>query len=115
VLRYQHPAMHVEGDLSRQVLVLAENKKPVQIYTMSSGKPSTPTVRGKFQFYRRQPGTNAHGMVWSVYFHGGYAVHGYPSVPATYPASHGCMRVPIVDAIGIYNWLKIGDWVDVYY
>ena len=29
VLRYQHPAMHVEGDLSRQVLVLAEDKKPV--------------------------------------------------------------------------------------
>ncbi|MGH9000554.1 MAG: L,D-transpeptidase, partial [Acidimicrobiia bacterium] len=29
-----------------------------------------------------------------LYFKGGYAVHGSPSVPAT-PASHGCVRVPI--------------------
>jgi lipoprotein-anchoring transpeptidase ErfK/SrfK len=25
------------------------------------------------------------------------------------------MRVPIVDAISIYDWLNIGDRVDVYY
>src|SRR5262249_61511256 len=28
------------------------------------------------------------------YFNGGIAVHGYPSVP-TYPASHGCARIPM--------------------
>jgi len=114
VLRYQHPSMHAEGDLSRQVLVLADHGQPVQIYTMSSGKPSTPTVRGKFRFYRRQPGTNAHGMVWSVYFHGGYAVHGYPSVPATYPASHGCIRVPIPDSHHIYSSVRLGETIYVY-
>ena len=114
VLRYQHPSMHVEGDLSRQVLVLADNGHPVQIYTMSSGKPSTPTVRGKFRFYRRQPGTNAHGMVWSVYFHGGYAVHGYPSVPPTYPASHGCIRVPIPDSHRIYSSVRLGETIFVF-
>ena len=37
------------------------------------------------------------GMVHSNYFIGGYAIHGYVSVPA-YPASHGCLRVPIPDA-----------------
>ena len=114
VLRYQHPSMHVEGDLSRQVLVLADHGQPVQIYTMSSGKPSTPTVRGKFRFYRRQPGTNSHGMVWSVYFHGGYAVHGYPSVPPTYPASHGCIRVPIPDSHHIYSSVRLGETIFVY-
>jgi L,D-transpeptidase catalytic domain len=113
-LKYGDPAMHVEGDLSRQVLVLAENNRPVQIYTMSSGKPSTPTIRGRFQFYRRQPGTNAHGMVWSTYFQGGYAVHGYPSVPATYPASHGCLRVPIPDSYRIYRSVRLGETIYVY-
>jgi lipoprotein-anchoring transpeptidase ErfK/SrfK len=113
-LRYSEPSMHVEGDLSRQVLVLADNGHPVQIYTMSSGKSSTPTVRGKFKFYRRQAGTNSHGMVWSTYFHGGYAIHGYPSVPATYPASHGCLRVPIPNSYHIYKSVRLGETIYVY-
>ena len=65
---------------------------------MSSGKPSTPTVLGRFRVYRKTPGTNAKGMVDSTYFIRGYAIHGYASVP-TYNASHGCMRVPIPDAL----------------
>jgi hypothetical protein len=112
--RYKHPSKHVEGDLSRQVLVLIDDGKPQQIYTMSSGKPSTPTVQGKFQFYRREPGSNSHGMYYSTYFYGGYAVHGYPSVPATYPASHGCLRVPIPDAYRIYNSFDIGETIYVF-
>ncbi len=62
----------------------------------------------------RQPGTNSHGMVHSSYFIRGYAIHGYAEVPV-YPASHGCLRVPIPDALTIFNWLSLGDRVDVYY
>ena len=40
--------------------------------------------------------------------------HGYDPAP-DYPASHGCMRLPISDAITVFNWLALGDWVDVYY
>ncbi len=29
-----------------------------------------------------------------LYFTGGIAIHGYPSVP-TRPASHGCVRIPM--------------------
>ena len=64
---------------------------------MSSGKPSTPTVIGRFRVYSKTPGTNAEGMVDSNYFIRGYAIHGYAEVP-TYAASHGCLRVPIPDA-----------------
>ena len=32
----------------------------------------------------------------------------------TFPASHGCLRVPVPNAFSIYNWLRIGDRVDVY-
>jgi len=112
--RYDGPSKHVEGDLGRQVIVLIDNGKPDQIYTMSSGKPSTPTVKGKFTFYRSQPGSNSHGMYYSRYFYRGYAVHGYPSVPATYPASHGCLRVPIPDAYRIYKSIDIGETIYVY-
>jgi hypothetical protein len=113
-VRYTAHPTHVESDLSRQILVLIKDGKPWQIYTISSGKPSTPTVKGAFSFYRRQPGTNSHGMVWSTYFHGGYAIHGYASVPATYPASHGCLRVPIPDSYRIYRSIYLGERIYVY-
>ena len=112
-LKYPKAGKHVEADLSRQVLVLAKGGRAVKIYHTSSGAPSTPTVLGHFEFYRAQPGTNANGMVHSRYFVGGYAIHGYPSVP-TYPASHGCLRVPIPNAWSIYSWIDFGDDIYVY-
>jgi lipoprotein-anchoring transpeptidase ErfK/SrfK len=60
-----------------------------------------------------QPGLNNKEMYYSQYFIRGYAIHGYKSVP-TYNASHGCLRVPIPDAVSIYNWIKLGDRIDVY-
>lgn len=113
-LKYPKAGKHAEVSISKQVLVLAAGGKPVQTYHVSTGKSSTPTVTGHFHFYLRQPGTNSHGMVDSTYFHGGYAVHGYPSVPPTYPASHGCVRVPIPDALHIYNSIDIGESIWVY-
>jgi L,D-transpeptidase catalytic domain len=112
-LHYPKAGKHVEFDWSRQVLVLADNGAPERIYHASSGKPSTPTVFGTFRFYRKQPGTNSHGMVHSNYFIRGYAIHGYASVP-TYAASHGCIRVPIPVALSIYNWINLGDTIFVY-
>jgi hypothetical protein len=113
--KVRHPGdgHHVEADVSLQVLALVDGKHVHRIYHMSSGKPSTPTVLGKFRVYRKDPGTNAKGMVFSSYFIGGYAIHGYASVP-TFPASHGCLRVPVPDAVPIFNWLAYGDRVDVY-
>ena len=112
-LKYPKAGKHVEADLSRQVLVLASGGKAERIYHMSSGKPSTPTVTGAFRFYRKSPGTNAKGMVHSSYFIRGYAIHGFASVPAS-PASHGCLRVPIPNALSIFRWVKIGDRIFVY-
>ena len=112
-LRFPRAGKHVEFDWSRQVLVLAQNGKPYRTYHASSGKPSTPTVFGTFHFYLKTPGTNAKGMVDSSYFIGGYAIHGYAEVPA-YAASHGCVRVPIPNALQIYNWIDIGDPIYVY-
>ena len=80
----------------------------------SSGAPATPTIRGSFRVYRKDPGTNAKGMIHSSYFIRGYAIHGFVSVPV-YPASHGCLRVPPAEALSIYNWVRIGTPVDVYY
>ena len=112
-VRFPTHGKHVEANLSRQVIALIRGSKVERIYPVSSGKPSTPTIRGHFKVYRKSPGTNAKGMYMSSYFIRGYAIHGYPSVPV-FPASHGCLRVPNVEAVSIFNWLSFGDIVDVY-
>jgi hypothetical protein len=114
-VRYPRDGRHVEADLTRQVLAEIEPGGRVRdIYTMSSGKPSTPTVIGHFLVYSKTPGTNAKGMVDSNYFIRGYAIHGYAEVPV-YAASHGCLRVPIPDAPAIFTWVQLGTPVDVYF
>jgi hypothetical protein len=112
-VRFPQHGKHVEADLSLQVLALIRGSKVERIYPISSGKPSTPTILGTFKVYSKTPGTNAKGMIFSSYFHGGYAIHGYAEVPV-FPASHGCLRAPVPDAVSIYNWIAFGDIVDVY-
>jgi peptidoglycan hydrolase-like protein with peptidoglycan-binding domain len=112
-VRHPRDGRHVEARISKQVFALIDGGKVQRIYHTSTGAPATPTVRGKFRVYRKDPGTNALGMVDSVYFIRGYAIHGYKSVPP-YNASHGCLRVPIANAREIYNWLQLGNvvWVE---
>jgi hypothetical protein len=113
--RVRHPnaGEHLEAPLSKQVLVFAKGDKPLAVYPVSSGKPSTPTVTGHFNFIRTEPGYNSHGMYYSFYFYGGYAVHGYESVP-DYPASHGCIRTFIADQPEIYNRIDYGESIFVF-
>jgi peptidoglycan hydrolase-like protein with peptidoglycan-binding domain len=112
-VRFRSHGKHVEADLSRQVIALIRNGRAERIYPTSSGSPATPTIRGHFRVYLKAPGTNAKGMYMSSYFIRGYAIHGYPSVPV-FPASHGCLRVPMSEAVSIFRWLARGDIVDVY-
>jgi len=111
--RFPGAGYHVEFDWSRQVLAFLRGGRPVAVYHSSSGAPATPTVFGRFRFYRKQPGTNSKGMVHSNYFIRGYAIHGYKSVP-TYPASHGCLRVPIANAKAIDGRIRLGQTIFVY-
>ncbi len=113
-VRFPTQGRHAEGNLSLQLLGLIDGSHVQYIYPISSGKPSTPTILGQFRVYSRVPGYLPDGMYYSDFFYSGYAIHGYDPAP-DYPASHGCMRLPIVDAIFVYNWLNYGDGVDTYY
>lgn len=108
--KVRHPGAgdHLEAPLSKQVLVFTKGDKPYAIYPISSGKSSTPTVTGHYEMIRTEPGLNSHGMYYSWYFYGGYAVHGYNSVP-DYPASHGCLRTFMSDQPEIYNRIFYGQ------
>lgn len=112
-VRYPKAGEHAEVSIDKQVLVLSKGDRPFAIYPVSTGKSSTPTITGHYTFYRREPGTNSHGMYYSFYWHGGYAVHGYPEVP-DYPASHGCVRTFNADQPRIYDQLHYGESIFVF-
>jgi hypothetical protein len=112
-VRYPRDGKHIEGDLHDQLLAEIYGSKVYRIYPISSGKPSTPTVLGHFRVYRQTPGYLPDGMYYSSFFYTGYAIHGFDPAP-DYAASHGCMRLPITDATSVYDWLRLGDVVDVY-
>jgi hypothetical protein len=115
VIRYPAQGRHVEADLTHQVLALINADGSIHaLYQISSGKPSTPTALGNFNFYLQEPGTNNDGMVNSSFFNGGDAIHGYAEVPS-YAASHGCLRVWIPDSLSIMQWVTIGMPIEVYY
>ena len=113
-VRFPGHGRHVEADISRQVVALiGAGGKVERILPTSGGAPSTPTILGSFRIYRKDFGTNSLGMVHSAYFIRGYALHGFKSVP-TYGASHGCLRVPIPDALSLFRWVRYGTPVDTY-
>jgi hypothetical protein len=113
--RVRHPGAgrHVEAPLDKQVLVFAQGGKVTQVYPTSSGTSATPTVTGRYTFHRTEPGYNNLGMYYSWYFIGGYAIHGYKSVP-NYPASHGCLRTFIADQPEIYKRIRHGEDIFVF-
>jgi len=74
------------------------------------------TPEGRFAIYEKRTGWDHSplGVLWNpMYFTGGYAVHGNPSVPP-YPASHGCVRVPMWIADWMFETNDYGETVYVY-
>jgi N-acetylmuramoyl-L-alanine amidase len=115
--RYAHPANHLEVNKGRQVLYVVRGSKVALIVPVSTaGLPGTFTPVGRFAIYRKVTGFDPSplGTLYDpMYFTGGYAIHGNPSVPP-YPASHGCIRVPMWVAPYLYATNPYGEAVYVY-
>ncbi|MEW6477218.1 MAG: L,D-transpeptidase family protein, partial [Actinomycetota bacterium] len=97
----------IEVDLKRQVLFFWKDGVLQRIIPVSTGNGKrycedgicgvAVTPSGSFRIERRIKGKRKSylGLLYDpLYFYGGYAIHGSPSVPG-YPASHGCVRVPM--------------------
>ncbi|MEA2705207.1 MAG: hypothetical protein QOD63_3152 [Actinomycetota bacterium] len=110
----------VEIDLNRQVLFLWKGGSLARILPISSGNGKSYCVKGDCDVAVTPPGSfhigrKATGLEvaplgelwWPMYFNGGIAIHGSPSVPA-YPASHGCIRVPMYAAPTLYDQVDRG-------
>jgi hypothetical protein len=103
---------HVEISKGRQVLFLVRGGKVALIVHVSTGATGNTPI-GSWHVYRKVVGWN--WILWyPMYFLRGFAIHGYPSVPA-YPASHGCVRVPMWVAPRLFAQVRYGETVDVYW
>lgn len=116
----------VDVDISRQVLFEVKKKRVINTIPISSGNESyyeqdgqtykAHTPRGDWSIVRKIPGwrTSRLGRLWyPSYFVGGFAIHGSTDVP-TYPASHGCVRIPMYVTKGFYYRNPIGRPVFVH-
>ena len=109
-------ADRIEVDLQKQFLALYRGGALTKLLSISSGSgkdfcvldPDTNktacdtaiTPGGSFRVRSRFLGWRESklGLLYNpLYFNGGIAIHGAPSVPGS-PASHGCVRIPMVSA-----------------
>ena len=117
VPRFAQPALHLEVNKGLQVLYVVRGSRVGLIVPISTaGVAGTFTPVGRFAVYRKVVGFDPSplGTLYDpLYFTGGYAIHGNPSVPP-YPASHGCVRVPMWVAPFLYRTVPYGETVYVY-
>lgn len=118
---------YIDIDLTRQVLFEVRNGEVVNTYPVSTangetyetqggGLATARTPRGSYKVQRKIPGWRVSylgQLYYPVYFYGGYAIHGSPSVPA-YPASHGCVRIPMHVAEDFYSRTATGVPISVH-
>jgi lipoprotein-anchoring transpeptidase ErfK/SrfK len=110
--RARYGGTHIEVSKSRQVLFVVRDGKVTLVVHVSTGANGN-TPLGRFHVYRKVVGWD--WVLWyPMYFTGGFAIHGYPSVPA-YPASHGCVRVPMWVAPRLFATSPWGQAVYVYW
>ena len=109
----RYPGSHIEVSKGRQVLFVVRDGQVVLVVPVSTGATGN-TPLGHFRVYSKVPGFNAKAMYYSSFFVGGFAIHGYHSVPA-YPASHGCVRIPLWVAVRIYSLVDYGTSVYIYW
>jgi hypothetical protein len=102
---------YIEVDKSRQVLFEVRKGVVVNVLHVSTGATGNTPV-GTWRVYRE-----SYGWDWvlldPMYFLRGFAIHGYPSVPP-YPASHGCVRIPIWAARSLRERWGRGTVIRVY-
>ena len=102
---------HVEVDKTRQVLFVVRGGRVTQVVAVSTGATGN-TPLGVWHVYRKVQGFDW-VLYYPSYFLRGFAVHGYPDVPP-YPASHGCVRIPMWIAQTVYGEIAYGSAVYIY-
>ena len=118
---------HVEIDLSRQVLFIVDATGTItHILPVSTGNERTyvdhgeihraHTPKGTFKVLRKVVGWRLSSLgllYYPNYIYNGIAIHGSMAM-AVYPASHGCIRIPMFASRQLSELTPVGTEVIVY-
>ena len=122
------PASRFEVDMTQQVVRLYMDGELTRVIATSTGSGQWFTVEeelrvsiavtnpGVFEITRKYPDWEKGplGELYKpMYFDGGIAIHGYPSVPP-FPASHGCVRIPMATQDWLFKVIPTGFPVYVF-
>ncbi|MFH0915532.1 MAG: cell wall-binding repeat-containing protein [bacterium] len=104
----------IEVNKAKQVLLYVKNGTVIRTLATSTGNANvgivTPTRT--YSIYAKSPKWDG-PRYKPLYLRGILAIHGYPSVPA-WPASHGCIRLPLWDMDEFYPLISVGTKVHIY-
>ena len=108
---------YVQVYRSLGVALCVDNGTLVRAVHCSTGKPGYATTPGVWTVYLKSlrfwSQQYSSWMPYASFFHNGEGLHGYGDVPA-YPASHGCVRLPMPEAPWVYQFAYSGSTVFVY-
>lgn len=130
-----HPPLAFEKDKSilidrsSQMLYAYEGDELFMRASVSTGLKTTPTPRGIFVIFKKQPSRymqgplpfisekyfDLPGVPWTMYFTAeGAAIHGtYWHANFGRPWSNGCINLPTATAETLYRWAPVGTMVTV--
>jgi lipoprotein-anchoring transpeptidase ErfK/SrfK len=99
-------------DVSSQTMTISQYGRVIYNWPVSTARPGYITPRGDYRptrlhrmWYSRKYEMSP--MPFSVFFHGGYAIHGTNAVKRLgTPASHGCVRLHTANAATFYSLVK---------
>lgn len=101
-----------EIDISSQTMTVSEYGRVIYRWKVSTARRGYHTPRGSYRPIRLNRMWYSHKyhnspMPHSVFFHGGYAIHGtYSTRYLGRPASHGCVRLHPSDAATFFAMVK---------
>jgi photosystem II stability/assembly factor-like uncharacterized protein len=108
---------YVEVYRNLGVVLCADSGTLVRAIHCSTGRPGLQTTPGLWRVYlkslRFYSQEYSSWMPYASFFHNGEGLHGYEEVPA-YPASHGCVRLPMPEAPWVYSFAAMGTPVFVF-
>jgi lipoprotein-anchoring transpeptidase ErfK/SrfK len=111
----------IEVDLSDQTLTAYQGDVVVMHTIVSTGRPATPTVLGRYNIRTKIPAQRMRGPGYDLpnvpsvmYFFAGYAIHGaYWHDNFGQTMSHGCVNMRLDEAAALYEWASVGTEVYV--
>ena len=108
------PGSHltISVDISTQQMIVADEWHTIYTFDVSTGRKGHTTPTGTFhpirmhEMWHSSKYENA-PMPWSIFFHGGYAIHGTNDIKHLgHIASHGCVRLHPDNAKLLYDLVR---------